>query len=775
MVTRKINLTITQRGRDASVSWTNAPNQTSFYVEVENPDTDYYNRWQIFNNHFDLRGLDAGKTYNIRIQAICNNNEENAADFTEWHTLSIPEPVPIETDCPECGCDAQFNESVITNYDLRNNLQPGNTIVSPDGSTRYILKTVEKQSDNIYRGIFVLWWEYYHVKILCEYWDLSVNTDDVIINFDFVSLYNPQFLLDADAAQEYIENLTETISQGLTNTEVNDTINVNNPIDDIYIDENGNVIVVTTQTGNSDGEDGSDGTLNGGGVSGNNESGGAGGGDGNGGETNTDQTSSEDKSIAMVDRDFLYTIIGDTLYNNHTRNLLMSQTPIPLILEINKERMRIHPPLNGRFSSNVLDSINYNLVEWIMLDNQGVSVHPKYTGSEYNINREKEGSYTLIIDAKEAIKIPYTDTITGQEHFFTHVNDSAFAEKCQMKLTINIQNTGVLKFKPINDNYHTQYGFDDALQAECQQSGDYGAPIQIAGTDYYVPTLYVQPNQEVELKLECEYVYTLLRDNPSLKIRLKGNSPYVLINNQEMVELDLLSTQNGTIQITDILTTSIDAYLFDINKPNDTVKIGRLAIVCQELNTPKQVRIISVRRSDESGFPYVDKQEIITNLNELYKQTFNQFELDNNYTDTLSIALDSTHIITTDYMRESTNYAYSTLTPYYIFVVAGEKANKNNGEGTLPRNNMPNISLVFVTDKDVVAHEIGHNLGLDHTFNTNITPEDGAAGNYRQILYNNTRVLIPQNTTHNIMDYIIKGQYPGHRRFFYKYQIIFLK
>ncbi|WP_163628759.1 fibronectin type III domain-containing protein [Paludibacter sp. 221] len=241
------DFTIDRRGRDATVSWRGASNQTSFYVEVENPDTDYSNRQQVFNNSFDLHGLQTGSTYNIRVQAVCNSNEDNSSDYTAWSSLNILEAKPLETDCPDCGCDVQFTESKITNFKLRKDLQPGDTIVTADGGTRFILETVEQQSDGVYKGIFLYWWEYYRVKILCEYWDLSVNTDNVIVDFDFESVYDPQFLLDVDNTQEYIGNLADAIATLTPETTIKDSIKIDEPIADIYVDENGNVVVETLQ------------------------------------------------------------------------------------------------------------------------------------------------------------------------------------------------------------------------------------------------------------------------------------------------------------------------------------------------------------------------------------------------------------------------------------------------------------------------------------------------------------------------------------------------
>ena|GEM_PF-3013855 len=257
------NFTIDQRGKNATLRWENEPNHTSFYVEMENPETGWSNRQVVFDNRMELRDLEPGKKYNIRVQAVCNSNEENASDFTEWKTLVIPENRPVETDCPECGCDTQFPQKEITNFTLRDNLQPGDTIVTPDGSTRYILKTVEPQGNGVYKGIFLFWWEYYRVKIICEYWDLSVNTDNVIVNYDFKSVYNPQFLLDVDAATEYIDNLTETISKGLTDNKEKDIQKLdfaipNNPVAD-YNEETGKLVIYSENgeiAGTIDGENG---------------------------------------------------------------------------------------------------------------------------------------------------------------------------------------------------------------------------------------------------------------------------------------------------------------------------------------------------------------------------------------------------------------------------------------------------------------------------------------------------------------------------------------
>ena len=63
---------------------------------------------------------------------------------------------------------------------------------------------------------------------------------------DFKSVYNPQFLLDVDAAKAYLDNLTETLSKGFTNTEIKDSVKIGIPIGEIY--SNGKDVIVVNGT-----------------------------------------------------------------------------------------------------------------------------------------------------------------------------------------------------------------------------------------------------------------------------------------------------------------------------------------------------------------------------------------------------------------------------------------------------------------------------------------------------------------------------------------------
>jgi hypothetical protein len=101
----------------------------------------------------------------------------------------------------------------VTNHTLRNDLQPGDTIHSSSGKSRYIIKTVTPQSDGVYKGQFLFWLEVWGVKVLCDYWDLSVNTDNEIVSMGFESVYDPKFLLDVDEALDYLNQVKDAVNE----------------------------------------------------------------------------------------------------------------------------------------------------------------------------------------------------------------------------------------------------------------------------------------------------------------------------------------------------------------------------------------------------------------------------------------------------------------------------------------------------------------------------------------------------------------------------------
>jgi hypothetical protein len=103
---------------------------------------------------------------------------------------------------------------------------------------------------------------------------------------------------------------------------------------------------------------------------------------------------------------------------------------------------------------------------------------------------------------------------------------------------------------------------------------------------------------------------------------------------------------------------------------------------------------------------------------------------------------------------------------------AHKGVNYNNGEAFLVKNGNPGYESVLLgqsqPERSVAAHELGHNLGLQHTFSSN-----NDAPSF--LINHRDRQLIPQNTTKNIMDYSMTTDRTDFQRYFFKYQIEFLK
>ncbi len=246
-----------QQGQSAIFSWEAEENHSSFNVEIRNPSTEWTSNSETFDNQASFFDLDYGSTYEMRVQAVCDGDDESTSDFSEWKSITIKELESlVDTNtCPDCGCDDQIPDIELSNFELRDDLEAGDTIINKTGTTRFILESVEQQSDNTYQGVFLFWAEIWNLQIYCNYWDLQVNTDDVIVNMDFESIYNPQFVLDVDAATEYINNLVDAANTLTTSTEIKDTIVVSQTITSIYVNADGEIVAVTVDDdGNLDEE-----------------------------------------------------------------------------------------------------------------------------------------------------------------------------------------------------------------------------------------------------------------------------------------------------------------------------------------------------------------------------------------------------------------------------------------------------------------------------------------------------------------------------------------
>ncbi|GEM_PF-1578321 len=241
------NLKSKLRGTNGFFAWETARNHTSYNVELRKPETSWLSASETFDNKAEFFDLDYSTTYELRVQSVCDNDPSMVSDFTGWEKLKTPEKrtKPDSTSCPNCGCGDNAGAGTIENIELKRDLKAGDTLVNRFGTTRFILKSVEQTGDGVYKGQFYFWAEIWKLKFICDYWDLSANTDKVILNMDFLSVYNPQFLLDVDAATDYLNGLADALAVLTSSAKIKDTLGVNENVLSYYVSDNGELIAIT--------------------------------------------------------------------------------------------------------------------------------------------------------------------------------------------------------------------------------------------------------------------------------------------------------------------------------------------------------------------------------------------------------------------------------------------------------------------------------------------------------------------------------------------------
>lgn len=226
----------------AVFNWTPSPYHTHFRVEMlqEGGSSDVSD---CYDSKFRLYDFPQGTTWRVRVRGECKGDLE--ADWSPWTDFSFDPPgtPPTNDECPDCGCDDGPAKREIENYELKE-LQPGDTIVNRTGRTRFIVLSANATGEGVYSGQFYLWLELWRTKVRCDYTDLKVNTDGVILDGSWRSVHNDGLMVNPATVAENIQNIRNGIANATFDNSISDTIKLGYAIQTIYKDENGRYIAI---------------------------------------------------------------------------------------------------------------------------------------------------------------------------------------------------------------------------------------------------------------------------------------------------------------------------------------------------------------------------------------------------------------------------------------------------------------------------------------------------------------------------------------------------
>jgi hypothetical protein len=233
-------------GKKGTFSWTPGNLHTSYNVEIKNQSTGWFSANETFNSKVEFYDLAPEQTYEIRVQSVCNSDPSSTSDFSQWEPLTIPKEKPMinKEECPDCACDDDIPNITLKNFDLRQTLTPGDTLSNKTGTTRFILQSVEPQGDGTFNGIFYFWAEIWSLKVPCEFWNLQVNTDNVIVNMDYESVYDPSLFLDVDSIIDLANTFLVNAAVLTSDASIKDTIVIDQEYESVFVNAQGELIGV---------------------------------------------------------------------------------------------------------------------------------------------------------------------------------------------------------------------------------------------------------------------------------------------------------------------------------------------------------------------------------------------------------------------------------------------------------------------------------------------------------------------------------------------------
>jgi len=313
------------------------------------------------------------------------------------------------------------------------------------------------------------------------------------------------------------------------------------------------------------------------------------------------------------------------------------------------------------------------------------------------------------------------------------------------------------------------FGFDDATEIKLKNDyyeltdSIFHKKFSINKTKkYFTRWLTLKPNQTIDLDIDKSYIKNFMANDSVFSLKFTSSSTDFTLNNNNEIEYNYSEIESSPYISIESKNESLINYNANFITPEvirvtdqSNELIGKINVVLGKIKHLKEIVFVRIKH-DATDFATFDKTSTLSLLNSYsYNQTYIKWE--NTITDTLNVTNDynihplqytsSTRIIN----RVISLYDdINTLDPskYYVFIT---DITSSNTQG-----NIAGRALSFDTNKLIlfkhrglktIIHEIGHCLGLKHTFDDTILEETS------------------KGTTKSFMDY------SSQRNMFFLYQL----
>ncbi|MBO4371802.1 MAG: hypothetical protein J5826_02610, partial [Bacteroidales bacterium] len=226
-------------GKQIKYTWSHDNSHTKYIVEYYDYKRDTIISATQQDNSVQLNAPEYDYRIKLRVKAVCYNDMNRISEFTPWCEAYIPPEKKIEYECGK-----QFPEREITNQELKTTFFEGEIVESKNGDSRYeILKATAKPDGSLEGKFYAIMDCWSGAKILCDFWDTKINTDNIVLTTRYRSEDIPGFVADPEEVVNYAKELFTNVNMALTDNKIRDTILLNQKFDYLYT-ENGRLMAV---------------------------------------------------------------------------------------------------------------------------------------------------------------------------------------------------------------------------------------------------------------------------------------------------------------------------------------------------------------------------------------------------------------------------------------------------------------------------------------------------------------------------------------------------